>query len=74
MASQKIPPAWDPAQERSYSFRRRREDLELWAAATDVDPARQGPAAALRLSGEAKRLAIALGAADLAQGRIRPDA
>ena len=38
MASQKIPPSWDPADERQYCFKRWRGDLERWAAAQ----ARQG--------------------------------
>ena len=69
MASSRIPPAWSPDQERNYSFRQYREDVELWAAATDVDPARHGPVVAMRLGGDAKRLAFALGTPELANGR-----
>ena len=56
-ASGKIPPSWSPERDRSYSFRQFQQDILLWAAATDVQADRQGPAVALRLAGSAKVLA-----------------
>jgi len=73
MASARIPPSWCPENERRYSFRRWRQDVALWAAATDMDVARQGAAVALRLTGEAKKLAHAIGAAELVAGRVMAD-
>jgi hypothetical protein len=56
-ASGKIPPSWSPERDRSYSYRQFQQDILLWAAATDVQADRQGPAVALRLAGSAKVLA-----------------
>ena len=74
MASNRIPPSWNPQQERTYSFRKYRLDLELWVAATDMDAARQGPAIAMRLGGDARQLAHELGTAVLVQGQVVADA
>lgn len=73
MVSSRVPPAWSPEGERTYSFQKYRQDVELWSAATDMEVARQGPAVALRLGGEAKRLALAIGTQELINGRIIQD-
>ena len=69
----RFPPSWSPDQERTYSLRAYRDDVMLWMAATDMDMARRGPALALRLGGDAKAMAIALGAAELTGGRVGQD-
>ena len=73
MASQRVPPSWGPSDERVYPFRRYAEDVLLWCTCTDVDAARQGPCIALRLTGEAKTLALALGVNVLAAGHAIQD-
>lgn len=50
----KIPPAWAPEWERTFSFNQYVQELNLWAAATDIDQARIAPTVALRLQGSAK--------------------
>lgn len=50
----RIPPAWAPEWERSYSFQQYCADLLMWIASTDIDEARQGPTVAMRLQGGAK--------------------
>ena len=39
----KRPPAWAPEMESTYPFRFWTKDIVLWAAATDIEDARQGP-------------------------------
>lgn len=55
-ANGKVPPSWDPSSDRHYPFRHYVTDVRLWSAATDLPEARQGAAAALRLTGAAKLL------------------
>ena len=45
----RIPPAWSPEMERSYSFQQYVQDLLIWSAATDIDQAGIAPTVALRL-------------------------
>eukprot|EP00971_Amphidinium_carterae_P009267 182995-Amphidinium_carterae.1 len=55
-ATLKVPPAWDPAWESSYSFRQWMRDILLWATATDVPVQSQAAAVCMRLGGAAKEL------------------
>ena len=72
-ASGKIPPSWSPERDRQYSFRQYTQDLGLWVASTDVDPARIGPMVALRLGGSAKIIAREMDTNSLVNGALVPD-
>ena len=56
-ANLKIPPAWDPRQAHVYPFSVWTQDIQLWAAATDMDEDRLAPAVVMRLAGTARDLA-----------------
>ncbi|CAJ1411392.1 unnamed protein product [Effrenium voratum] len=55
-ATLKVPPAWSVERNHHYSFRSWVSDLVLWSSATEIDPRRQGPVAALQVQGSAKEL------------------
>ena len=67
-ASGKIAPSWGPECDGTYPLRTFIRDLRLWAFATDVDPNRLGPQAALRLTGQAKELMRNINPMELAFG------
>ena len=55
-ATMKTPPGWCVEQAHAYSLRSWLSDLVLWSASTDVEPQRQGPMAALQITGMARDL------------------
>ena len=68
VANTRVPPSWCPEEDRRYPFRSYEQDLLLWAAATDIDPARRAPAAVLRLTGAARLVAREIDTAVLQNG------
>ena len=68
-ASSKIPPAWDPAWQRQYPFRRWIRDITWWALATDVSEGQQAAAVILRLQGTARELCSEFDPAEAQFGR-----
>ena len=56
LANGRVPPSWSVEQDKRYPLRHYIQDLTLWAAATDIDAPRRGPAAALRLTGAARSI------------------
>ena len=68
-ASGKIAPSWGPERDKQYPFRIFEADVNMWMAATDIDPHRQGPSLALRLTGQAKELVREIDPHMLVQGR-----
>ena len=49
----KIPPAWSPENDRTYSFRAYMTDISLWVMLTDLAPHQQAAAIIMRLGGQA---------------------
>ena len=56
-ATTRIPPAWDPRNEATYSFRRWSHDVLLWCLTSDLQPYQQCAAIMQRLGGVAKESA-----------------
>lgn len=71
-ATLKVPPAWSAERAHWYSLRSWLSDLILWSAATDLEGARQGPVAALQISGAARDLVREIPPNVLQNGRIDP--
>ena len=71
-ATLKVPPAWSAERAHWYSLRAWLSDLILWSASTDVEPARQGPIAALQISGAARELVREIPPNVLQNGRVDP--
>ena len=71
-ATLKVPPAWSAERAHWYSLRSWVSDLVLWSASTDIDVQRQGPIAALQVTGAAKELIREIAPAVLQHGRIDP--
>ena len=71
-ATLKVPPAWSVERASHYSLRAWTSDLVLWAGATDLEPHRLGPIAALQISGSAKELVREIGPDMLANGMVDP--
>ena len=55
-ATLKTPPGWSVENAHVYSLRSWLSDLVLWSASTDIEPQRQGPMAALQITGMARDL------------------
>ena len=66
----RVPPGWDPADERTYSFRAWITDIGLWTYVTDMSPPQQAAAIVLVLGGSAREYARTLPPAQLLQGGI----
>ena len=71
--SLKVPPAWSEQWEASCPLRHYASDLITWAAATDLEANKQGPAAVLQLGGLARQMAREMNQAELANGRQEVD-
>ena len=71
-ATLKVPPAWSIERNHTYTLRCWISDLVLWASATDIEPARQGPIAAMQVTGSAKELIREIPPERLSQGAIDP--
>ena len=50
----KSPPSWGPEQAQHYPYIQYVNDMMLWSLATDMERIREGPAAAMQLTGAAK--------------------
>lgn len=70
LANSRIPPSWCIERDKVYPLRFYRTDLEVWAASTDLDVARQGPAASMRISGAARMIVREIPVATLQQGGV----
>ena len=68
----KCPPSWCVERNHVYTLRSWISDLVLWASATELDPARHGPIAALQVQGSAKELIRELTPQQLQHGDIDP--
>ena len=53
----RIPPAWSPEQEHTYSFRAYMTDVSQWIMLTDLAPHQQAAALVMRLGGSAREMA-----------------
>ena len=73
MANAKVPPAWSPERDKQYPLRTWVQDIRLWSVGTDVEVAKQGPVAAMRIGGTARALIRELDLAILANGMLLPD-
>ena len=73
-ATGRIPPGWNPSDQRKYSFRHWVVDLRLWQAATDADEVRHGPMVAMCLGGAARDIVREMDPNILANGRIIQEA
>ena len=56
LANSRIPPTWSVESDRRYPLRKYIQDLDLWVRATDLPLERQGPAVALRLTGNVREM------------------
>ena len=74
LANSRVPPAWCVERDRTYPLRRYVRDLQLWAVATDIPEARQGPVVALRLTGAARELVCEMPVEMLTNGEDINDA
>ena len=71
-ATLKCPPSWCVERNHVYTLRSWISDWVLWASATELDPARHGPIAALQVQGSAKELIRELTPQQLQHGDIDP--
>ena len=55
-ATLKTPPGWSVETSHQYSVRSWLSDLVLWSSSTEIEPQRQGPLAALQITGSARDL------------------
>ena len=69
-ATLKVPPSWSVERNHIYSLRSWISDLVLWSSATEIEPARQGPIAALQVQGSAKELVRELTPMQLRDGDV----
>ena len=69
-ATLKVPPSWCVERNHVYSLRSWIADLVLWASASDLDPIRHGPVAALQVQGTAKELVRELTPQQLQHGDV----
>ena len=72
-STSKIPPFWEPSLElRGYPFRVWIQDLDVWAAGTELAAELQAPAVVQRLGGAARELIRAVPTQELREGRLDP--
>ena len=71
-ATLKVPPSWCVERNHIYTLRSWISDLILWASASDLDPIRHGPVAALQVQGTAKELIRELTPHQLQHGDVDP--
>ena len=70
LANSRIPPTWCVERDKIYPLRFYRTDLEVWAASTDLEVARQGPAASMRITGVARHIVREIPVATLQHGAV----
>ena len=69
-STSKVPPYCEPSLElRGYPFRVWLQDLDVWAAGTELHQEQQAPAVAQRLGGDARQLARGVPTTQLRDGR-----
>ena len=71
-ATLKVPPSWSAERNTLYSLRSWLSDVILWSSATDLDAVRQGPVAALQISGAARELIREIPPQHLRDGIVDP--
>ena len=72
-STSKVPPFWEPSLElRGYPFRVWLQDLDVWAAGTELQAEQQAPAVVQRLGGAARELARGVPTQQLREGRVDP--
>ena len=72
-STSKIPPYWEHSLElRGYPFRVWIQDLDVWAAGTELAAELQAPAVVQRLGGAARELIRAVPTQELRDGRLDP--
>ena len=64
----KVPPAWSPEWESQYPLWVWAQDLNIWTMATELPPARQGPAVVMQLGGTAKIMCREMDTQELQHG------
>ena len=64
----RIPPAWSPENEASYSFRAYFTDISLWIMLTGLAPHQQCAAIVMRLGGAAREMARMITPQEMVQG------
>ena len=70
-STSKVPPFWAPyLEQRGYPFRLWVQDIMLWCAATELQPAQRGPAIVQRLGGTARDLCREVPVENIAHGRF----
>ena len=72
-STSKVPPYWEPTLElKGYPFRVWLQDLDIWAAGTELNHELVAPAVVQRLGGAARELVRGVPAAELRDGRQNP--
>ena len=66
----RLPPAWDPAYENTYSFRAYMTDLSMWVLLTDLQPQQQAASIVMRLQGSAREFARMITPQELMNGGL----
>ncbi len=69
----RIPPAWTPENEISYSFRAYMTDMSLWILLTDLQPHQHCAAIIMRLGGAAREMARMMTPQEMTLGGVRND-
>ena len=67
----RVPPAWSPENDTSYSFRAFITDVSLWIMLTDLQPHQQCAAIITRLGGSAREMARMISPQEILQGGMR---
>ena len=72
-STSKVQPVWEPTLElRGYPFRVWLQDLDVWAAGTELQQEQQAPAVVQRLGGAARELTRSVPTTQLRDGRVDP--
>ena len=66
----RIPPAWSPENDQSYSFRAYMTDISLWIMLTDLQPHQQCAAIIMRLGGSAREMARMITPQEMTTGGV----
>jgi len=67
----RVPPAWSPENESSYSFRAYMTDISIWIMLTDLQPHQQCAAIIMRLGGAAREMARQITPQEMMQGGVQ---
>ena len=69
----RVPPVYNPEDDRRYTFRQYLEDVGYWCVMTDLPLHQQAVALATRLQGQAREIAALIPMAELVAGVTLPD-